>query len=215
MIKKIATLNKILDLGIVAVVRADNCETAEKIADACLEGGIKAIEVTFTVPGANEVISALVKKYGSDVLTVGAGSVLDPETARIAILSGAEYVVTPALNIDAVKMCNRYQVPIMAGAMTVKEIIEAMEAGVDIIKLFPGETLGPSFIKAVRGPIPYASLMPTGGVSVDNVTDWLKAGAVAVGVGGSLTAGAKTGDYKSITEIAKKFVQKINEFKNA
>lgn len=214
MLTKWNTLNKILDSGIVAVVRAEDCEKAERAADACLEADIHVIEIAFTVPFAHEVINSLARKYPSDILTIGAGTVLDPETARIAILSGAQYIVTPSVNSETIKLCNRYQVPTMAGAMTIREIIEALEAGSEIVKLFPGETVGPSFIKAARGPLPYASLMPTGGVSLDNVIEWFKAGAVAVGVGGSLTAGVRTGDYKSVTEIGKKYIEKIKEFRS-
>ena len=194
-----------------AVVRAESAEQAKKIADACLQGGVVAIELTFTVPGAAEVIREVAVACPSDDIIIGAGTVLDPETARIAILAGAQYVVSPHLNVDTVKLCNRYQVPCMPGAGTTREIIEAMEAGADIIKVFPGETLGPSFVKAVRGPLPQASLMPTGGVSLDNVGDWIKAGSVAVGVGGDLTAGAKKGDYASITTRAKQFMIQIRE----
>ena len=194
-----------------AVVRAESAEQAKKIADACLQGGVVAIELTFTVPGAAEVIREVAIACPSDDIIIGAGTVLDPETARIAILAGAQYVVSPHLNVDTVKLCNRYQVPCMPGAGTTREIIEAMEAGADIIKVFPGDTLGPSFVKAVRGPLPQASLMPTGGVSLDNVGDWIKAGSVAVGVGGDLTAGAKKGDYVSITARAKEFMMKIRE----
>ena len=136
---------------------------------------------------------------------------MEAETARTAILSGAEYIVSPYFNADTVKLCNRYRVPCMPGAMTIKEVVEAMEAGADIVKIFPGEVFGPKIIKAIKGPIPYAKMMPTGGVSVDNVAEWIKAGAVAVGAGGALTAGAKTGDYASITKIGKEFVQKIKE----
>lgn len=174
MIRKFEILNKILDSGIVAIIRTENSAKAERAADACLEAGIHVIEVTYTVPFAHEVINSLAKKYSSDVLTIGAGTVLDPETARNAILSGAQYIVTPSLNTDTVRLCNRYQIPTMAGAMSVKEVLEVLEAGADIVKIFPGETMGPSFIKAVRGPVPYAPLMPTGGVSIENVIDWFK-----------------------------------------
>ena len=118
-------------------------------------------------------------------------------------------MVCPSLNLETVKLCNRYQVPCMPGAQTIKEIIEAMEAGADIVKVFPGETLGPTFVKAVKGPLPQAPLMPTGGVSLENVSEWIKAGCLAVGVGGNLTAGAKKGDYQSITEIGRQFVEKV------
>jgi 2-dehydro-3-deoxyphosphogluconate aldolase/(4S)-4-hydroxy-2-oxoglutarate aldolase len=137
--------------------------------------------------------------------------VLDPETARIAILAGAEYIVSPSLNFDTARLCNRYQVPYLPGAGTLREIVEAMEYGAGIIKVFPGESLGPDFIKAVKAPLPQAPLMPTGGVSLENVAAWVKAGCVAVGVGGHLTAGAKTGDFDSVTRSAKAFVARIQQ----
>ena len=144
---------------------------------------------------AAAVISDLVKRYKPEQITVGAGTVLDPETARVAILAGAQFLVSPALSLETARLANRYQVPYMPGADTVRDVIEAMECGADIIKVFPGEVLGPDFIRTVRAPLPQASLMPTGGVSIDNAATWIKAGAVALGVGGNLIAGAKTGDY--------------------
>ena len=209
MIPKLDILRRITDAGLVAVVRAESAEQAQRIADAVLEGGCPAIEVTFTVPGAHRVIEALAARYKPSELILGAGTVLDPETARIAILSGATYVVSPALNPETIKLCNRYQVPVMPGVMTIRDVIEAMEAGADIIKLFPGEAFGPGLIKAIKGPLPQAPLMPTGGVDVSNVAEWIKAGAVAVGAGGSLTGGAKTGDFAAITRTAREFVEKI------
>lgn len=211
MIPKLKLLGKLTDSGVVAVVRAENADQAKKIADACIKGGVAAIEITFTVPGAEEVIRQLAATYTQDELILGAGTVLDPETARVAILAGAQYVVCPSLNVETVRLCNRYQIPCMPGAQSIREIIEAMEAGADIIKVFPGETLGPTFVKAVKGPLPQAPLMPTGGVSLDNVGEWIKAGCVAVGVGGNLTAGAKKGDYQSVTEIGKQFVEKVRQ----
>ena len=209
MIPKLQTLNKILDCGLVAVVRAEKSEQALKIAEACLKGGVAAIEITFTVPGAAKVIEDLAKEYQAGEIILGAGTVLDPETSRIAILSGAQYVVSPSLNFETIRLCNRYQIPVMPGCATIKEIVEGMEAGADIIKVFPGEAFGPGFVKAVKGPLPQAPLMPTGGVGLDNVAEWIKAGCVAVGVGGNLTGGAKKGDYQSITDIAKEFLAKI------
>jgi 2-dehydro-3-deoxyphosphogluconate aldolase/(4S)-4-hydroxy-2-oxoglutarate aldolase len=206
---KLKVLSRIMDSGLVAVVRAESSEQASRIAEACANGGVAAVEITFTVPGAAGVLTDLAKQYMKDEILVGAGTVLDSETARIAILSGAQFVVSPAVNPDAARLCNRYQIPYMPGAATTREIIDAMECGADIVKVFPGETLGPSFVKAVRGPLPQASLMPTGGVDIGNVSDWIKAGCVAVGVGGNLTAGAKTGDFKSITTLAKQFIEKI------
>ena len=197
--------------GLVAVVRAENAEEAIRISDACLEGGCPSIELTFTVPGALNVIEALAAKYSNGEMLLGAGTVLDSETARMAILSGANYIVSPAFNLDTAKLCNRYRVPYIPGCMTITETITAMEAGADIIKIFPADLFDPKIIKDIKGPLPQAKMMPTGGVDVDNVDQWIKAGAVAVGAGSSLTKGAKTGDFGAITETAKKFIAKIKE----
>ena len=194
--------------GIVAVVRAENQEQGEKIIDAIVAGGIKYIEVTMTVPGAVDIIKALAAKYKGTDVVVGAGTVLDPETARSVILAGAEFVVSPALNPETVKLCNSYRIPVMSGVMTV---MEALELGCDVIKVFPGNAFGPSIIKAFNGPLPQARFMPTGGVDVDNVGDWMKAGAVAVGTGSNLTAGAKTGDYAAVTAKAAEFVAAVRK----
>lgn len=202
--KKHDIIKRIEDTGIVAVVRAENDKHAKDIAYACMDGGIDAIEIAFTVPGAHKVIESLVKEFGDNLL-VGAGTVLDSETARVAILAGAKYIVSPAFDLDTAKLCNRYQIPYMPGCMTLTEMIRAMEAGADIIKVFPGSVFGPSFIKAIKGPLPQAVLMPTGGVNLDNVDQWIKNGCVAVGVGGGLTKGSKD----EITETAKKFIEKI------
>ncbi len=204
-------LTRIQDCGIVAVVRAETTDEAERIVDACMEGGVAAIELTFTVPHADKVIEALAKKYSPEDIILGAGTVMDAPTARIAMLSGANYIVSPYFDLDTVKMCNRYRVAVMPGIMTVREGVMAMEAGADILKVFPGDLYGPKIIKDIKGPIPYAKMMPTGGVTAENVGEWIKAGAVAVGAGGSLTAGAKTGNYALITETAKKFVANIKE----
>ena len=202
-------ISRITEGGLVAVVRAESSEQALKIADACIKGGVVGIEITFTVPGADQVLRDLVKVYGNGDMIIGAGTVMDPETARIAILAGAQYIVSPYLNLDTVKLCNRYRIPCMPGAMSIKEVVEGMEAGADIIKIFPGELFGPKIIKSILGPIPYAKLMPTGGVTVDNVGEWIKAGAVAVGAGSALTKGAKTGDYEAITKTAQEFIRRI------
>lgn len=208
---KTQVVERIKGAGLVAVVRAENAEQAFRITDALLEGGVAAIEITYTVPGAGEVIRELTKRYPDGEILIGAGTVLDPETARDAILNGAQFVVSPCLNMEMVRLCNRYRVAVMPGAMTVKEVVECMEAGADIVKVFPGELFGAKVIKAFRGPLPQAELMPTGGVTLDNVGEWIANGAVAVGVGGQLTAGAKTGDYAAVTAAAKAFVEKIRE----
>jgi 2-dehydro-3-deoxyphosphogluconate aldolase/(4S)-4-hydroxy-2-oxoglutarate aldolase len=208
---KLKVLSKVIESGLVAIVRTNSADQAARIAEACARGGAAAIEITFTVPGATAVIEALAKQYASGEILIGAGTVLDPETARIAILAGAQYIVSPSVSLETARLCNRYQIPYMPGACTMREIVDAMECGADIVKLFPGETLGPAFVKAVKGPLPQASLMPTGGVAVDNVGEWIKAGAVAVGVGGSLTAGAQSGNFQQITDTAKQFIERIQQ----
>lgn len=208
---KIEDLKRVEETGIVAVVRAENAEKALKITEAVKKGGIEAIEITMTVPGAVDVIKQLTDEYSKDEILIGAGSVLDAETARACILAGAEYIVSPSLDEETIAMCNRYQKAVMPGAMSVTEVVKAMKYGADIVKIFPATLFGPKIIKAVKGPLPQAPLMPTGGVSLDNVKDWIKAGSLAVGVGSSLSKGAKTGDYEQVTETAKEFIRLIKE----
>ena len=207
--KRLETIRKISEYGIVAVIRATSKEDGVRIVDAVKNGGIKALEITMTVPGAVDIIKELSQIYKDEDVLIGAGTVLDPETARICILAGAKYIVSPSLNPETVKLCNRYRVPIMPGVMTVKEAIEALELGVEIIKVFPGNVFGPSIIKSFKGPLPQGNFMPTGGVSLDNVKDWIKAGAVAVGTGGDLTKGAKDGNYELVTQTAASFVEAV------
>jgi len=208
--KRLEMIKKISDAGIVAVIRATSKEEGIKIVEAVKKGGIKALEITMTVPGAVDIIKELSEIYKDDEdMLIGAGTVLDPETARACILAGAKYIVSPSLNVETVKLCNRYRIAVMPGVMTVKEAVEALELGVEIIKVFPGNAFGPSIISSFKGPLPQANFMPTGGVSLDNVKDWIKAGAVAVGTGGDLTKGAKTGNYELVTETAAKFVEAV------
>lgn len=202
-------IGKIKESGLVAVIRAESAAEASKIIEACVKGGVGSIEITFTVPGAEGIIKELSGQYDPERVLIGAGTVLDSETARIAILSGAQYIVSPCFDAETAKLCGRYNIVYIPGAMTIKETVQCMEAGCEIIKIFPGELFGPKIIKAIKGPLPQAQLMPTGGVSVDNVAEWIKAGAVAVGAGGSLTAGAKTGDFDQITRTAVEFIGKI------
>jgi len=206
--QKFNIINQLCKTGVVAVVRAENADQGIKISKACLEGGITAIELTFTVPNADQVIRTLAEQFGSSML-IGAGTVLDSETARIAILAGANYIVSPGFDLETAKLCNRYQIPYMSGCMTITEMITAMEAGVDIIKLFPGNAFGPDFIKSIKGPLPQINIMPTGGVNLNNVDQWIKNGCVAVGIGSDLTAPAKKGDYEGVTKLARQFVQKV------
>lgn len=207
--QKLRVLEQILDCGIVAIVRADTAQEAIQAAEACFEGGVIALEITFTTPGAAEAIRCLREKYTSGNMVIGAGTVLDSETARIAILSGAQFIVAPNVSTETGRLCNRYQIPYLPGASTIKDIVEAMEVGASIVKVFPGEVLGPAFIKAVHGPLPQAPLMPTGGVNLDNARQWIEAGSVALGVGGNLTRGAKTGDFASVTKLAREFIEVV------
>ena len=210
--KRIEMIKKISDAGIVAVIRATSKEEGIKIVEAVKKGGIKALEITMTVPGAIDIIKELTQIYKDDEdMLIGAGTVLDPETARACILAGAKYIVSPYLDVETVKMCNRYRVAIMPGIMTVKEAVEALEYGAEILKVFPGNAYGPSIISSFKGPIPQGNFMPTGGVNLENIKDWIKAGAVAVGTGGDLTKGAKTGDYELVAETAAKFVEEVRK----
>ena len=210
MLKKYQTLSKVEQEKIVAIVRVDDAEKAIKCFDALYKGGIKVIEMTFTIPYAHTMLEKLSKEYRGE-MTIGAGTVLDSETARIAILSGAEFIVSPSFNAGVAKLCNRYSVPYLCGVNTPTEAITAMEAGVDVVKLFPANNFKPSVIKDFKGPFPNIAVMPTGGVNLQTIKEWVKAGAFACGVGGELVNGYKTGDYDSITETAKKFLKEIKE----
>lgn len=208
---KIEDLKRIEETGIVAVVRAENAEKALKITEAVKKGGIDAIEITMTVPGAVDVIKKLTDEYNRDEILIGAGSVLDAETARSCILAGAEYIVSPSLDKETIQMANRYQKVVMPGAMSVTEVVKAMKYGADVVKIFPATLFGPKIVGAVKGPLPQAPLMPTGGVSLDNVKDWIKAGSMAVGVGSALSKGAENGNYEKVTENAEEFIRLIKE----
>jgi 2-dehydro-3-deoxyphosphogluconate aldolase/(4S)-4-hydroxy-2-oxoglutarate aldolase len=206
---KMAILERITQVGVVAVVRAETPEQALKIGEACIAGGLPAIEVTFTVPDALTVITALSQRFSEKELLIGAGTVLDAPTARTAILAGAQFIVSPGFDAETAQLCARYQRPYLPGCLTPTEMIRAIEAGCDVIKLFPGSAFGPAYVKAIRGPLPQIKIMPTGGVSLENVGDWIRAGVVAVGVGGELTAPAKQGDFEKITALAKAFVDAV------
>lgn len=210
--KKEQVLARLKEDCLVAVVRAKNLEQGEKVIDAIIEGGINFIEICMTVDEGSpiDLIANMVAKYkDNEKIVIGAGTVLDPETARMAIMAGANYVVSPGLNVETIKMCNRYRVPMLPGVMTPTEAITALEAGCDIIKVFPGNIVGPAAISSFKGPLPQCEFMPSGGVDVDNVDKWLKAGAYAVGTGSSLTKGAKTGDFAAVTAKAKEFVEAV------
>ena len=211
MLRKIKDLQRIEKTGVIAVIRAESPGQALKTTEAVMKGGIDIIEITLTVPGAIEVIAELNRTYPMQEILLGAGTVLDAETARAVVLAGARFIVSPGFSLEVVKLCNRYQLVSMQGCMTVTEIITAMEAGTDVIKLFPGDAFGPSVIKAFKGPLPQADFIPTGGVSLDNVGQWIANGCVAVGVGGELTRGTKTGDFDQVSQTARDFVEKVKE----
>ena len=208
--KKYDVYNKIKSEGVVVVIRGNDIQEALSTVEACYRGGIKVIEVTFTLPRADALIKILSEKYANSDMLIGAGTVLDSETARIAMLAGAQFIVSPSLNIDTIKTCNRYGVPIMSGVMTPTEAQTAMEYGVDVLKLFPGDIAKPAGLKALKGPFPHAKIMPTGGVSLDNVDVWFKAGAYAVGAGSFLTKDAKSGDFDKVEKTCRAFVDKVH-----
>lgn len=212
--KKEVVLQRMKEDCLIAVIRAKNKEQGEKLVDSIIKGGINFIEITMTMDEGNpvEFIAFLAQKYKDNPkIVIGAGTVLDPETARLVILAGANYVVSPAFNPETIKLCNRYRVPVLPGVMSPTEAVMALEAGCDVIKLFPGNILGPAAISTYKGPLPQGEFMPSGGVDVDNVDKWLKAGAYAVGTGSSLTKGAKTGDFEAVEAKAKEFVEAVKK----
>ena len=206
---KSKTLEKIREIGLVPVLRASKQDHAIAIAHAIEQGGVPILEVTMTVPGAVEVIRHLAGHFGERVL-IGAGTVLDPETARLCILAGAEFIVSPSLKITTIEMCHRYGILIVPGALTPTEVVTAWEAGADAVKVFPcGAMGGASYIKSLKAPFPQIELIPTGGVSLLTAADFLKAGACALGVGADLIdpAAVASGNLHKITENAKKFLE--------
>jgi 2-dehydro-3-deoxyphosphogluconate aldolase / (4S)-4-hydroxy-2-oxoglutarate aldolase len=210
---KAEVIKQIKDTGLIPVVRATSADEAMSAIDAIREGGVSVLEITMTVPGAVGVIEQLTKKYGSDVL-VGAGTVLDAETARACMLSGAQFIVSPALNMETIECCRRYGVAVMPGALTPTEIVQAWTAGADLVKVFPAGALGgASYLKALKAPLPHIELVPTGGVSLKTAADFIKAGASALGVGADLVdlKAIRDGQASVITERAKQFVQIVRE----
>lgn len=209
---KEADLKRVLDLGLVAIIRAPSGDQLLNVSTALLEGGIDVIEVTFTVPGVLDILKQLSRELGDRVL-LGAGTVLDPESARAAILAGAEFIVTPTVNADVIRLCQRYGKIVMAGGFTPTEILTAWEAGADIVKVFPADVGGPNYLKAVRGPLPQIRLLPTGGVNLETLPDFVAAGACAVGLGTSLveTEALARGDMDRIRTLAAAYVEKMKQ----
>ena len=200
-----------IDIGIVPVVRTATAEAAIKSIEAIYRGGIRAAEITMTVPGAIKALEKVADMFG-DKIVLGAGTVLDPETARICMLAGAVFFVTPCLNVKTIEMARRYSRPIMPGALTPTEVLAAWEAGADIVKVFPcGNVGGPKYIKALKGPLPQVEMIPTGGVNLETAGEFLKAGACAVAVGGELVDGQtiKEGKYEVFEERARQYLAVI------
>lgn len=210
--KKSEVIMKLKEQGVVAVIRGNSLEEGVDISKACIEGGLKAIEMAYTNANASEIIRSLSELYKDDLeVCIGAGTVLDSTTARMAILAGAKYIVSPSFNHETAIMCNRYSIPYIPGCMTITEIVTAMEAGSEIVKLFPGSAFGPSYISAIKSPLPQVSIMVTGGVKIDNLKQWFDTGIDAVGVGGELNNLGAQGNFSEITRIASEYVQKTKE----
>jgi len=203
-------LARVLDCGLVAVVRAPDPTHLLNVIKALAEGGVCVAEVTLTVPNALDVIRAAKADLGSRVL-LGAGTVLDPETARAAILAGAEFLVSPTVNLDVIKLARRYDKLVFPGAFTPTEILAAWEAGADVVKVFPAEVLGPAFFKAMRGPLPQVRLMPTGGVDLNTAGEFLRAGACCLGVGSQLVdpKAVAREDFEFLRGLAWQYTQAV------
>lgn len=200
------------EVGVVAIMRANNPDQLLAAADSIREGGVNAIEVTMTTAGALDVIKQAVDRYGSDV-AFGAGSVLDPETARAAILAGAQFIVCPTLNLETIELCKRYSIAVMPGGFTPTEILTAWEAGADMVKVFPTSIGGPGYLKAIKAPLPQVKLVPVGGVDLDTTADFIRAGASVVGVGGALVNQKllDAHDFDTITKRARRFKEEVEK----
>jgi 2-dehydro-3-deoxyphosphogluconate aldolase/(4S)-4-hydroxy-2-oxoglutarate aldolase len=208
--KKLETLDTICETGVIAIMRAQSSDQLMAAADAIKRGGVRAIEVTMTTPGALGVISEAKARYGSDVV-FGAGSVLDPETGRAAILAGADFVVSPILNLGLIELCSRYGVATMPGCYSPTEVITGWEAGADLIKLFPASVGGPDLVKAILAPLPQVQIVPVGGVDLDTAADFIRKGAAALGVGSSLVSQKllDAGDLDELTRRAAAYVEQV------
>lgn len=197
--------------GVVPVIRAESAQSATQLMDAVHAGGIDCLELTMTVPGAVDLLKEVAPRFLAKGCLVGAGTVLDAVTARLCLLAGAEFLVTPAVIPEVAAMAHLYQKPLIMGAQSVTEVTEALRAGADLVKLFPGSHLTPDFLKALRGPLPQAPCMPSGGVTKENISQWFKAGAVAVSVGGELTGPGAKGDYAAVTALSGEFYRIVQE----
>lgn len=200
---KYSILSQLAETKVVAVIRGSSAEEAIELSKAAIKGGIQAIELTYTTPQVGRVFEALA---GEDVL-LGAGSVLDTETARHAILAGAKFIVSPSYMEELSPLCNRYSIPYLPGCTTLREMVKSLEGGSDIIKLFPANNFDPSFIKSINGPLPNARIMPTGGINLNNMKDWLDGGAVAVGIGSDLNKAYAAQGFDAAVELSRKYME--------
>lgn len=211
--EKREVFNRMMSGGLIPVIRVSSAQEAVDVADAIKEGGVTLIEITMSVPGAIDTIKELTRKYKDEII-MGAGTILDPETARAALLGGAQFIVTPTLNLDVIQLAHRYSAVVVPGAMTPTEILSAWNAGADMVKVFPAAQLGgPEYIKALRGPLPQILLVPTGGVNLQNAGAFIKAGATALGVGGEMVdkKAVQEKKFHVITENARAFLKVIHE----
>jgi 2-dehydro-3-deoxyphosphogluconate aldolase/(4S)-4-hydroxy-2-oxoglutarate aldolase len=213
---KESQLRQVLECGIVAVVRSPDSRQLVEVTRALADGGVTVVEITMTVPNALEVVRQVRQALGERVL-LGAGTILDPETARAALLAGAEYLVAPTVNLDVIRLCRRYDKLVMPGAFTPTEILSAWEAGADVVKVFPADVVGPAFFKALRGPLPQVRLMPTGGVDLNTAADFLRAGACCLGVGGQLVEprAVAEGNFDRIRDLARQYVAIVKEVRSS
>jgi 2-dehydro-3-deoxyphosphogluconate aldolase/(4S)-4-hydroxy-2-oxoglutarate aldolase len=209
---KVDILNIIRETGVIAIMRAQSSDQLIAAADAIKLGGVRAIEVTMTTPGALGVIAEAKARYGSDVI-FGAGTVLDPETGRATILAGADFVVSPTLNLELVELCNRYSIPVAPGCYSPTEVLMGWEAGADFIKLFPASVGGPSLVKAILAPLPQVRIIPVGGVNLDTAADFVRNGAAALGVGSSLVNQKllEEGNLDELTRRAAAYIQEVRK----
>ncbi|SFR43444.1 2-dehydro-3-deoxyphosphogluconate aldolase / (4S)-4-hydroxy-2-oxoglutarate aldolase [Halogeometricum rufum] len=206
-------MQRLVDSGVVAVMRGADADTIIEVAQALNEGGVTAYEITADNPDAMELISEVSASFTDEEAIVGAGTVLDSETARASIMNGAEFVVGPNFDEGVVETCNRYGTLVAPGILTPTEAVDAYEAGADMVKVFPASVMGPKHLASIKGPLPQIPLMPTGGIDIDNVADYVEAGAVVVGAGSAIMDGdaIAAGDFESITETAREFTRVIED----
>lgn len=214
---KSAVIQRIKEIGLVPVVRAASADEALRAVDAIKDGGVSVLEITMTVPGALGAISEVAKRFADEVV-VGAGTVLDAETARACMLAGAQFIVSPSLNLETIACCRRYGIAVLPGALTPTEVVQAWTAGADFVKVFPAGALGgASYLKSLKAPLPQIELVPTGGVSLKTAADFIKAGASALGVGADLVdvKALRAGEAHVITERARQYVEIVREARQA